>query len=183
VSPAADLLVDWLRRPRFEVIPFEGVEDEVLRHVPARLPVTVSASPTRALEPTLVLCERLVAHGYRAVPQLVARLVADRTQLRDVLERIHDVGVREACMSGGSSPDLQPPPNRPRHLGDRRPRRTHEYGGNVTQSALYIIALCRFGAHAVGRRARGSRTTEEPIEKSPANPGLLLLTEVEDAFS
>jgi len=103
VSPAADPLVDWLRRPRFEVIPVEGVEDEVLRHVPARLTVTVSASPTRGLEPTLALCERLVAHGYRAVPHLAARLVADRAQLRDVLERMQDVGVREAFVIAGDA--------------------------------------------------------------------------------
>jgi hypothetical protein len=141
------------------VIPVAGVEDELLRHVPARLPHGQRVADQGPGADAPVLCQRLVAHGYRAVPYLAARLVADRAQLRDVLERVHDVGVRKACMSGGSSPDLDPP-NRARDPGDRSPRRTREYGGNVTQSAMYIIALCRFGAHAVGRRARGSRRTE-----------------------
>jgi hypothetical protein len=146
------------------VIPFEGVEDELLRHVPARLAVTVSASQTRGLEPTLVLCERLVEQGYRAVPHLAARLGADAARrARADPRRRRARGLHEWRIS----PDLESLPNHAGHLGGRRPRRAHEYGGNVTQSAMYIIALCRFGAHVVGRRARGSRTMEEPDHDHP----------------
>jgi methylenetetrahydrofolate reductase (NADPH) len=72
MSTPADPLVEWVRRPRFEVIPLEGVEEEVLSHVPKQLTVAVSASPTRGLEPTLALCERLAANGYRTVPHLAS---------------------------------------------------------------------------------------------------------------
>ena len=103
MSRPADPLVEWLRRARFEVIPLEGVEDEVLRHVPKQLTVAVSASPTRGLEPTLALCERLASHGYRSVPHLAARLIADREHLRDVLERLRASGVREAFVIAGDA--------------------------------------------------------------------------------
>jgi hypothetical protein len=79
VSPVADLLVDWLRRPRFEVIPFDGAEDDALRRVPARL--TSPSASDQGIGPTLMLCAA-VAPGHRAVLHRAARLVADRTQLR-----------------------------------------------------------------------------------------------------
>jgi methylenetetrahydrofolate reductase (NADPH) len=103
VSRSSDLPVEWLRRPRFEVIPLEGVEDQVLRHVPTQLTVAVSASPTRGLEPTLALSERLATHGYNTVPHLAARLIADRAHLHDVLERLRAAGVREAFVIAGDA--------------------------------------------------------------------------------
>jgi methylenetetrahydrofolate reductase (NADPH) len=103
VSGAEDLLAGWLQRSRFEVIPIDGIEDEVVRHLPTERRVTVSASPTRGLEPTLALCERLAAHGYSVVPHIAARLVADRAHLRDVLDRMRDVGLREAFVIAGDA--------------------------------------------------------------------------------
>jgi hypothetical protein len=45
-SPHA--LAELLRRSRFEVLPLDGVEDEVLEHLPTDTKVTVTASPSRA---------------------------------------------------------------------------------------------------------------------------------------
>jgi methylenetetrahydrofolate reductase (NADPH) len=103
VSGADDLLAGWLRRARFEVIPIDGIEEEVVRHLPTERPITVSASPTRGLEPTLALCERLAGHGYRVVPHLAARLVADRAHLCDVLDRMRQAGLREAFVIAGDA--------------------------------------------------------------------------------
>ena len=71
---ANEVLLPFLRRPR-EVMPLAGVEQEVLDHVPSQLTVTVTSSPTRGIDATLSLCERLAARGYRVVPHLAARLV------------------------------------------------------------------------------------------------------------
>ncbi|MDQ3307659.1 MAG: 5,10-methylenetetrahydrofolate reductase, partial [Actinomycetota bacterium] len=48
-----------LDRPRYEVLPLTGTAEQVEQHVPTSLPVTVTASPRRGLEPTLELTERL----------------------------------------------------------------------------------------------------------------------------
>jgi methylenetetrahydrofolate reductase (NADPH) len=82
-------------------MPLDGIEQNVIAHVPRELTVTVTSSPTRGIEATVALSERLAAHGYRVVPHLAARLVSDRAHLRELLARIGDVGVREVFVVAG----------------------------------------------------------------------------------
>ena len=56
-----------LSNPRFEVIPTDSIEDSVVEWVPHEVTVTVTASPSRGLDATLGLAERLSGHGYRVV--------------------------------------------------------------------------------------------------------------------
>jgi methylenetetrahydrofolate reductase (NADPH) len=101
VIGANEVLVDFLQRPRLEVIPLDGVEQEVIGHVPPDLTVTVTSSPSRGIEATLALSERLAAHGYRVVPHLAARLVRDRAHLDELLARLEALGLREVFVVAG----------------------------------------------------------------------------------
>jgi methylenetetrahydrofolate reductase (NADPH) len=56
-------LLAALERPRYEVLPLTGITEDVLAHVPPAVKVTVTASPSRGLEPTLQVVESLVACG------------------------------------------------------------------------------------------------------------------------
>jgi methylenetetrahydrofolate reductase (NADH) len=98
-DPVADVLV----RPRYEVFPAEGIEDEVTQHVPRSVKVTVTSSPSRGLDATLNLTERLAQLGYGVVPHLAARLIADEAHLRRVVQRLDGAGVREAFVVAGDS--------------------------------------------------------------------------------
>jgi methylenetetrahydrofolate reductase (NADPH) len=82
-------------------MPLDGVEQDVIAHVPVELTITVTSSPARGIEATLALSERLAAHGYRVVPHLAARLVSDRAHLRELLARLDDRGVREVLIVAG----------------------------------------------------------------------------------
>ena len=75
----------------------------MLGHVPRELTVTVTASPTKGLDPTLALCERLAGQGYRVVPHLAARLVVDRAHLRDLLARLGELGLRDVFVIAGDA--------------------------------------------------------------------------------
>jgi methylenetetrahydrofolate reductase (NADPH) len=85
------------------VIPLDGAEDAILAHVPREVKVTVTASPTKGLEPTIELAERLAAHGYEAVPHLSARLVLDDVHLRRILARLERAGLHEAFVVAGDA--------------------------------------------------------------------------------
>jgi methylenetetrahydrofolate reductase (NADPH) len=88
---------------RYEIIPVEGIEEQVLAHVPREITVTVTASPSRGLEATLALTERLVAEGYRVVPHLSARLVRDAAHLDEIVARLEGAAVREAFVPAGDA--------------------------------------------------------------------------------
>jgi methylenetetrahydrofolate reductase (NADPH) len=101
----AAALAELLRRPRFEILPLAGIEEQVLAHVGTDVKVTITASPRKGLEPTLALSERLAGAGYTVVPHLSARLVPDHAQLEEVLERLLRAGVRELFVPAGDAPE------------------------------------------------------------------------------
>jgi methylenetetrahydrofolate reductase (NADPH) len=96
-------LADLLRNARFEVLPLEGIEDEVRSHLPTAVKVTVTASPRRGLDATLEVTERLTAAGYATVPHISARLVRDRAHLDELLDRLRAGGVRELFVLAGDA--------------------------------------------------------------------------------
>ena len=97
------VLAAHLARLRFEVIPLQGIEDEVLAHVPRDMKVTVTVSPTKGLDPTLDLSERLAGHGYEVVPHISARLVLDDGHVRWILARLKSAGLREVFVVAGDA--------------------------------------------------------------------------------
>jgi len=101
----AAMLAELLRRPRFEVIPLEGVERQVHAHLGTDVKVTVTASPRKGLEATLDLAERLARAGYPVVPHVSARLVRDRAHLEEVVARVLEAGIRELFVPAGDAPE------------------------------------------------------------------------------
>lgn len=93
-----------LRRPRYEVIPLDGVEEAVLEHVPeGGITLSVTSSSNKGIGSTLDLAERLSGHGYRVVPHLAARLVRDETHLAEILDRVRNMGSRELFVVAGDA--------------------------------------------------------------------------------
>ena len=103
---AAGTTVRLLENTRYEVLPTASIEDKVLEHVPVERTITVTASPSKGLEPTLDLAERLTGHGYVAVPHLAARMVRDRAELIEISERLTGKGITRVFVPGG---DADPP--------------------------------------------------------------------------
>ena len=42
-------VAELLAQSRYEVLPLDGIEEEVLEHVPREVTITVTASPTKGL--------------------------------------------------------------------------------------------------------------------------------------
>ena len=106
--PGAGLkqIIPLLHKARYEVLPTQSAEDAVLESVPRDVVVTITASPSRGLEPTLALAERLAAEGYHVVPHLSARLVRDSAHLGEVVARMTAIGVDDVFVPAG---DADPP--------------------------------------------------------------------------
>jgi methylenetetrahydrofolate reductase (NADPH) len=96
-------LLAALERPRYEVLPLTGIIDDVLARVPTAVKMTVTASPSMGLEPTVRVVEALASRGYAAVPHLSARLIRDREHLEDLLLRLRAADVREVFVIAGDA--------------------------------------------------------------------------------
>jgi methylenetetrahydrofolate reductase (NADPH) len=105
-TSATATMVRLLERARYEVLPTSSIEDTVLEHVGTDLHVTVTASPSKGLEATLDLAERLTKHGYTAIPHLAARMVRDRAELEEIAARLTSQGIDRVFVPGG---DADPP--------------------------------------------------------------------------
>jgi len=102
-SRTSETLVRLLEHARFEVLPTATIEDKLLEHVPVERTVTVTASPSKGLEPTLALAERLTGHGYVAVPHLAARMVRDQDELAEICARLTGQGITRIFVPGGDA--------------------------------------------------------------------------------
>lgn len=96
-------LAGILRRPRYEVIPLPGIEEQVAEHVPRDVMLTVTASPKKGLGATLETAGRLSESGFEVSPHLSARLVGDEWHLREILQRMNEQGIREAFVIAGDA--------------------------------------------------------------------------------
>ncbi|MFI5613467.1 methylenetetrahydrofolate reductase [Amycolatopsis sp. NPDC051903] len=95
---------ELVRTMSYEVMPFRGTEQAVLEHVPTTVPLTVTVTEAKGLEPTLDLTERLLRHGYQVAPHLPARQFTDRGHVAGVVARLSEAGVRSVFVIGGDAP-------------------------------------------------------------------------------
>ena len=102
-ASASATMARLLSNARYEVLPTASIEDTVLEHVPIDTTVTVTASPSKGLEATLDLAERLTRHGYTAVPHLAARMVSGRSELAEICDRLTGKGINRIFVPGGDA--------------------------------------------------------------------------------
>jgi methylenetetrahydrofolate reductase (NADPH) len=100
---AASALAELLRRPRYEVLPLEGIEEDVAASLGKDVIITVTGSPSRGLDATLELSEWLAREGYPVVPHLPARQVRDQAHLDELLDRISAAGIRRLFVPAGDA--------------------------------------------------------------------------------
>jgi len=97
----APIIRELLASARYEILPTASVRTEVIEHVPLGRTVTVTASARLGLEATLDVAEFLQRAGYRAVPHLAARMIADRRELEEIVDRLVAAGVDSVFVPGG----------------------------------------------------------------------------------
>ena len=102
-SHATATMVRLLENARYEVLPTASIEATILEHVDPDTTLTVTASPSKGLEATLDLTERLTRQGYTAVPHLAARMIRDRAELSEICERLTGAGIDRIFVPGGDA--------------------------------------------------------------------------------
>jgi methylenetetrahydrofolate reductase (NADPH) len=91
-----------LADPIFELLPLKALPDQV-PYLPPGARVSVTASPAKGIDATVDWAIRLQADGFRAIPHLSARMIADRPTLAGILGRARDGGLTHAFVVGGDA--------------------------------------------------------------------------------
>ncbi len=108
-ASSRNTVIGFLRRPRYEVIPLKGVDEQIVRHVPTEVKLTVTASPAKGIDSTMELVECLAKHGFQVVPHISARLVVDEAHLRAILHRMATLGLQEVFVIAGDRREVAGP--------------------------------------------------------------------------
>ena len=99
----AATMLRLLENARYEVLPTPSTEAKVLEHLPTERTVTITASPSKGLDATFDLAERLAGHGYAVVPHIAARMVTGRSELQEICDRLTGKGITRVFVPGGDA--------------------------------------------------------------------------------
>ena len=87
----------------YEIMPFKSAKDKVVADVPTSIPLTVTATGGKGLEPTLETATYLSARGYSVAPHLPARLLRDVEELDAVVRRLEAADIDRVFIIGGDN--------------------------------------------------------------------------------
>jgi methylenetetrahydrofolate reductase (NADPH) len=97
------VLLHSLREAYMEIFPAPGIE-ETLTVLEPNSYVAVTCSPSKGVDETLDLTEKLTGSGFRVVPHIAAKNVRDRDHLARILDRLQKYKVDSLFVPGGDRP-------------------------------------------------------------------------------
>jgi len=95
-----DILVHDLREAYMEIFPSRDIEEKLKILEPDSY-VAVTCSPTKGVDETLELSERLISQGFRVTPHIAAKCVRDRQHVSEIMATLDRLGVESIFVPGG----------------------------------------------------------------------------------
>ena len=86
-----------------EIFPTDTVEAKLDALEPGSY-VAVTCSPTKGVEATLDMSERLANRGFKIVPHIAARMVKNKAHLGEIMVRLNDLPIVSIFVPGGDAP-------------------------------------------------------------------------------
>jgi methylenetetrahydrofolate reductase (NADPH) len=102
--PARDcqILAHTVREAYMEIFPTESIESRLDVLEPGSY-VAVTCSPTRGVDVTLDMSERLALRGFKVVPHIAAKMVRNRKHLREIIARLNGLPIISIFVPGGDA--------------------------------------------------------------------------------
>jgi methylenetetrahydrofolate reductase (NADPH) len=85
-----------------EVFPTDTIEAKLDVLEPGSY-VAVTCSPTKGVDVTLDMSERLALRGFKVVPHVAAKMVRDRAHLREIIAHLNDLPIISIFVPGGDA--------------------------------------------------------------------------------
>ena len=95
-------LANSVHEAYMEIFPTDSIEEKLDVLEPNSF-VAVTCSPSKGVEVTLDMSERIAARGFKVVPHVAAKMVRDRAHLREIMARLDDMPIMSLFVPGGDA--------------------------------------------------------------------------------
>lgn len=95
-------LLESVRESYMEIFPAPKIESKLDVLAPGSY-IAVTCSPTKGVDETLDMSERLSGRGFKVVPHIAARMVRDKAHLREIIGRINKTPIVSLFVPGGDA--------------------------------------------------------------------------------
>jgi methylenetetrahydrofolate reductase (NADPH) len=95
-------LLESVRASYMEIFPTPKIESKLDVLAPGSY-IAVTCSPTKGVDETLDMSERLADRGFKVVPHIAARMVRDKAHLREIIGRINKTPIVSVFVPGGDA--------------------------------------------------------------------------------
>jgi len=85
-----------------EIFPTDTVEERLEVLEPGSY-VAVTCSPSKGVDETLDMSERLASRGFKVVPHIAAKMVRDKAHLGEIIGRLNDTPIVSIFVPGGDA--------------------------------------------------------------------------------
>ena len=93
-----------LENAYMEIIPVPGIEDRIGTLQP-NMHVAVTCSPTKGVDTTLELSEKLIARGFQVIPHISAKNVTGEKHLETIIKKLDELSIESVFVPGGDGPE------------------------------------------------------------------------------
>ena len=93
-----------LENAYMEIIPVPGIEDRIGTLQP-NMHVAVTCSPTKGVDTTLELSEKLIARGFQVIPHISAKSVTGEKHLETIIKKLDELSIESVFVPGGDGPE------------------------------------------------------------------------------
>ncbi len=96
------VLAHTVHEAYMEIFPTDTIEAKLDVLEPASY-VAITCSPTKGVDVTLDMTERLALRGFKVVPHVAAKMVRDKQHLREIIAHLNDLPVISIFVPGGDA--------------------------------------------------------------------------------
>ena len=93
-----------LENAYMEIIPVPGIEDRIGTLQP-NMHVAITCSPTKGVDTTLELSEKLIARGFQVIPHISAKNVTGEKHLETIIKKLDELSIESVFVPGGDGPE------------------------------------------------------------------------------
>ena len=93
-----------LENAYMEIIPVPGIEER-LGALQPNTHLAVTCSPTKGVDETIELSEKLIAQGFQVIPHIAAKCVSGEKHLETIVKRLDALSIESIFVPGGDRPE------------------------------------------------------------------------------